>query len=174
MDWSVRRPVPARSVGDTLFTVGIEASDMSGEPVGLEPVDESDLPYVETLLAENDLPCRDVRSKRDSFSVAVCGDERVGVGGVEVYGTDGLLRSIVVERSARDDGVGSAICTALERRASTAGVDALYLLTTTAAGFFARQGYDEIERADAPGAIRETAQFSDLCPATATCMRKSV
>ena len=147
---------------------------MGGPRVRLEPADESDLSSVERLLAENGLPSADVRSKPNSFYLAFDQNERVGVGGIEVYGTDGLLRSVVVDPSARGKGVGSAICAALERRASTAGVETLYLLTTTAADFFARQGYDEIERADAPGAIRETAQFSDLCPATATCMRKSV
>ena len=147
---------------------------MSGAHVRLEPADESDLSYVETLLAENDLPWRDVRSKRDCFYLAVCGDERVGVGGIEVYGTDGLLRSVVVDRSAREDGVGKRLCAALEQRASAAGVDTLYLLTTTAAGFFARRGYDEIERADAPATIRATTEFNELCPATATCLRKSM
>ncbi|WP_228434553.1 hypothetical protein [Natrarchaeobaculum aegyptiacum] len=54
-----------------------------------------------------------------------------------------------------------------------ATVDALYLLTTTAVDFFAARGYDEIDRADAPDAIRNTTEFADLCPSSATCMRRS-
>ncbi|WP_255148707.1 arsenic resistance N-acetyltransferase ArsN2 [Halorarius halobius] len=140
--------------------------------VTLQRTDEDALAYVERLLARNDLPATDVRSKPDCFYVAYDGDERVGVGGIEAYGSEGLLRSVVVEETARDEGVGTALCAALEREASDRGVEALYLLTTTAAAFFAGRGYEEIERSAAPAAIRRTTEFSELCPASATCLRK--
>jgi amino-acid N-acetyltransferase len=131
------------------------------------------LPYVETLLTAHGLPSVDVRSTPAAFYVALDDDDdRVGVGGVEPHGTDGLLRSVVVEPSVRGEGYGGDLCAALEDRARTDGIDTLYLLTTTAAGFFGARGYEPIDRADAPPSIRSTAQFDDLCPATATCMRK--
>ncbi|PSP84331.1 GNAT family N-acetyltransferase [Halobacteriales archaeon QS_1_68_17] len=149
---------------------------MSGPDVTLrradEDEDEDGMAVVETLLARNDLPTGDVRGKADCFYVGYRGDSVVGIGGVERFERSGLLRSIVVERSARGAGFGTALCDELETRAAAAGVERLYLLTTTAAGFFADRGYAEIERADAPDSIRETAQFSEYCPATATCMRK--
>jgi amino-acid N-acetyltransferase len=145
------------------------------------------LSYVETLLAENDLPSADVRSTPGAFYVADVADEadgagvddseagsHVGVGGVEIYGTDGLLRSVVVERSLRGYGFGDALCEALEREARADGVDTLYLLTTTARGFFADRGFVEIDRTDVPAAIRGTSQFTDRCPTTAACLRKSL
>ncbi|WP_254769187.1 arsenic resistance N-acetyltransferase ArsN2 [Salinilacihabitans rarus] len=135
---------------------------------------DADLSYVESLLDANDLPSRDVRENPDCFYVASDGDDRVGVGGIERYGADGLLRSVVVERSARGNGFGTALCEALEAEARADGVERLYLLTTTAAGFFAARGYAEVERADAPPAIRRTTEFDELCPATAACMRKSL
>jgi amino-acid N-acetyltransferase len=154
------------------------------------------LSYVETLLAENDLPSADVRSTPEAFYVAdvataadvidvagvtdvahvddsECGGH-VGVGGVEVHGTDGLLRSVVVERSLRGHGFGRALCEALEREARAAGVDTLYLLTTTAREFFADRGFVEVDRTDAPAAIQATSQFTDRCPTTAACLRKSL
>jgi amino-acid N-acetyltransferase len=130
------------------------------------------LSYVETLLSEHGLPSADVRSTPTAFYLARDGDDRVGVGGVEPRGTDGLLRSVVVEPSVRGEGYGSGLCVALEDRARTDGIDTLYLLTTTAAEFFGARGYEPIDRADAPPSIRATTQFDDLCPATATCMRK--
>lgn len=145
---------------------------MSGVSVTLRPAKEPDLEYVEQLLRENDLPTEDVRSKAGSFYVGGDAGDRVGVGGVEVYGSDGLLRSVVVERSARGAGVGSGLCEALEATAVADGVETLNLLTTTAAGFFEDLGYERIEREGAPEAIRETAQFDSLCPASAACMRK--
>lgn len=147
---------------------------MSDVTVSLEQADSETLPYVERLLDANDLPSADVRAKPECFYVAVDGSERIGIGGLERYGTDGLLRSVVIERSVRGNGYGAALCDALEAKAAAAGVDRLYLLTTTAESFFASQGYVEHDRAAVPDAIRGTTEFDTLCPATATCLRKSV
>lgn len=145
---------------------------MSGATITLETADEETLAYVESLLEANGLPSSDVRSKPGCFYVAHDGDERVGVGGIELRDAAGLLRSVAVERSARGEGVGTALCERLEAVARDEGVEVLYLLTTTAGGFFADRGYVEIDRSRAPEAIRETTEFADLCPETAVCMRK--
>lgn len=145
---------------------------MSGTTLAVERAGEGTLAYVESLLEENDLPSADVRSKPECFYVGYDGGEPVCAGGLEVHGSAGLLRSVVVERQARGEGFGSAVCDRLESAARAEGVGALYLLTTTASGFFADRGYAEIERSEAPEAIRGTTEFADLCPATATCMRK--
>ncbi len=149
-----------------------DASDMDSASLTLRRADDDALQYVERLLEANDLPSADVRDAPARFYVGYDDAAPVGVGGVEAYGADGLLRSVVVERSARGGGYGTALCEALEAEARTGGVEALYLLTTTAAGFFARRGYREVDRADAPAAVRETAQFAEFCPASATCMHK--
>jgi amino-acid N-acetyltransferase len=133
-----------------------------------------DLDLVEELLDANDLPYRDVREKPASFFVGYIDGTPVGVGGIEAYGEDGLLRSVVVEESVRGAGHGMALCDELEARAVADGLDALYLLTTTAAGFFEARGYEAIDRDEAPPSIRRTAEFEDLCPASATCMKKSL
>ncbi|ELZ39387.1 N-acetyltransferase GCN5 [Halorubrum californiense DSM 19288] len=147
---------------------------MNDVSVTLEPAAGDALGYVESLLAENELPSRDVRSTPDAFYVARDGAERVGVGGVEVHGSDGLLRSVVVERSERGRGYGTALCDALEAEAAAAGVDTLYLLTTTAAEFFAARGYAETPRSDVPSGIRGTTEFGELCPASAACLRREL
>jgi amino-acid N-acetyltransferase len=46
----------------------------------------------------------------------------------------------------------------------------IYLITTTAAPFFEKQGFLQVDRARVPEAIRQTAQFTGGCPATATVM----
>lgn len=145
---------------------------MVDAPLQLEPAGEDRLDDVERLLAANDLPSEDVRPGPAQFYVASAGDGVVGTGGLELYGDAGLLRSVAVRDSARGAGVGTAVCEYLEETARAEGVEALYLLTTTAADFFADRGYVETERVDAPAAIRGTTQFEELCPATATCMRK--
>jgi amino-acid N-acetyltransferase len=67
---------------------------------------------------------------------------------------------------------GTAAVRALEARAHDAGVETLYLLTTTAAAFFAELGYERIERESVPAPIRESAEFGELCPSSATVMRR--
>ncbi len=52
------------------------------------------------------------------------------------------------------------------------GCRALWLLTTSAADFFADLGYAECERVNVPPPIRATLQFAALCPASATVMTK--
>ncbi|MEF8781464.1 MAG: arsenic resistance N-acetyltransferase ArsN2 [Haloarculaceae archaeon] len=130
--------------------------------------------YVKSLLATNDLPTTDLGESPASIYYATADGERVGIGGIEEYREAGLLRSVVVEGSKRGCGYGSAICQSLEGKARETGIERLYLLTTTAPAFFAAQGYSTIDRTTAPDAIRGTTEFEDLCPQTATCMRKSL
>jgi len=145
---------------------------MTDSTLVLRRADNEDLAYAETLLRNNDLPAADVRSKPDCFYVGRRGGERVGVAGLERRSSDALVRSVVVEASSRDRGVGTAIYDALEAEAAASGVETLYLLTTTAAGFFEDRGFEAIERSEAPPAIRGTDEFEALCPASATCLRK--
>ena len=92
---------------------------------------------------------------------------------VEQYGEAGLLRSVVVADPHRGAGYGTALCDALEEHARREGVATLYLLTTTtAAPFFRQRGYEETNREATPEAIRETTEFSELCPTAAACLRK--
>ena len=147
---------------------------MIDSDIVIREAESGDFDGIELLLEANDLPSDDVRTAPARFFIAESDGEFVGAGGVEIHGSDGLLRSVVVVESARADGLGSTLCDELEERAKEAGVDKLYLLTTTAEGFFRQLGYEPIERETVPPGIRETTEFRDLCPSTATCMRKEL
>jgi len=99
-------------------------------------------------------------------------DIPVGFAGLEVYGDDALLRSLVTLPPVRESGIGAAIVGMLETEARLRGVQAMWLLTTSAAGFFQRLGYAACDRAVVPEAIRATCQFSALCPASADVLVK--
>lgn len=142
------------------------------QSVTLDPV--ADRETVAEYLERADLPTADLADSPGTFYAARAGDDLVAVGGVEAHGTDGLLRSLVVVPERRGEGYGAATCAALEDAAHDAGVETLYLLTTTAAAFFAAQGYEEFDRASAPERIRATAEFAEVCPASATAMRRSL
>ena len=147
---------------------------MTPPEITLRPAETEDLDRVEAMLEANGLPSGEVRTKPDCFFVAESEGTVVGVGGVEARGSAGLLRSVAVRESSRGQGYGRALCAALEDRAREEGVETLYLLTTSAATFFCRNGYESIRREEAPAGIRGTTQFADLCPDSATAMRKRI
>ncbi len=95
---------------------------------------------------------------------------RVGFGGVEECGGEGLLRSVVAVEGVRGRGFGRAIVEWLVRDAADRGVRRLYLLTMDAPGFFERCGFSPAHRRAVPAVIAETEQFAALCPTTAVCM----
>ncbi len=97
-------------------------------------------------------------------------DDGVGFGGFERLGGSTLVRSIVVAPHRRGQGLGSALLQALIERARCEGAGALWLLTTDAAPFFARQGFSAVARSAAPPEIAATAQFVSLCSASAELM----
>jgi len=92
--------------------------------------------------------------------------------GLEIYGRDAPLRSLVVSAVARTQGLGSALVLHAEQYAAAHRVRAVYLLTTTAESYFARRGYRRIDRCEAPQAIKSTGEFASLCPASSAFMIK--
>lgn len=101
-------------------------------------------------------------------------DALIAVVGLEALGNNGLLRSLAVARDQRGRGLASALTRHVEQQATAQGMHALYLLTTTAAGFFRQRGYLECAREDVPTAMRASSQFSVLCPASAILLKKPI
>jgi N-acetylglutamate synthase-like GNAT family acetyltransferase len=101
-------------------------------------------------------------------------DVPIGFGGLEIYGDDALLRSVVTLPPLRQVGMGAAIVAALEAEAQARRCRAVYLLTTSEADFFTRLGYKTCARDDVPEGLRASRQFAALCPPTATAMVKKV
>lgn len=147
---------------------------MTPPPITIEKADEEALHCVETLLEQHNLPSQDVHSNPGRFFLAYSGAESIGCGGVELYDSDGLLRSIVIREAHRGQGYGTRLCDELEDYARANGIQMLYLLTTTAAAFFRDRGYDEVSRETTPPCIQQTTEFTDLCPSSAVCMQKSL
>jgi amino-acid N-acetyltransferase len=126
------------------------------------------LAKVKRLLEQALLPTADLTDRHLEHFLAC--DE--GVVGLEIYAPVALLRSLAVTPGSRTRGVGTALVAEAEQYARSQGVAEIYLLTTTAEPFFARVGYERIARDAAPAAIRETQEFSSLCPAGSAVMRK--
>ena len=130
----------------------------------------NDLPKVRALLSQNDLPEEDVGKHIDHFMLAWDNGTLAGTVGVELLGSEALLRSLCVSTSYRNRGIASELCNRIEAYARNAGVNKLYLLTTTARDFFARRGYAFCSPEIVSLSVQGTSEFRFLCPCTAECM----
>ncbi|WP_454020043.1 arsenic resistance N-acetyltransferase ArsN2 [Azospirillum sp. Marseille-Q6669] len=135
------------------------------------PLADAERPALARLLAANGLPTDDLGEPGRRFWRVADDQGTLGYGGLEVHGADALLRSVVVPAERRGAGGGRIVVAAVCAQAVTLGVERLWLLTTGAAGFFQRLGFQRVERASAPPAIRSSAQFAGLCPGSAVCLR---
>ena len=126
------------------------------------------------LLTEFDLIYTDLNQANIQLFKFSDSDETIGFGGLEIVESEALLRSVVVKKEFQGKGFGKIISNWIELRAKEQQISALYLLTTTARDFFEHQGYQVIDREKFPEPIKQTKQFSGLCPSTAHCMTKTL
>ena len=135
---------------------------------------DADYPAVIALLEAAGLPTAGVPRALGDFLVADAGDGLAGAIGLERYGSDALLRSAVVRPGRQGTGIGAALVRALLDRARDGGLREIYLLTTTAEGWFPRFGFTAIEREQVPDALRASVEFREACPASAAVMRARI
>lgn len=129
---------------------------------------------IRALLAESRLPLAGLGEVSSSFLVARADDQLVGCAVVESYGRLGLLRSVAVATGERAGGVGTALVTGALADASGSGLSELFLLTETAAPFFARLGFQPVTRPLVPDEIRASVEFASVCPSSAEAMARPV
>lgn len=133
---------------------------------------------VEALLQASQLPTEDLQDVDYQNHVQLFtleqNEQLVGVVGIELHGNSGLLRSLAIAESERGNGLGVLLLKHAEEAAQIMGVKELFLLTTTAADFFSRMGYELADRTSAPESIAQSKQFAGICPASASFMRKQL
>lgn len=133
----------------------------------------ADFSQVKAMLADAGLPTEDFAPEHLAF---VAEDDGRIVAAIGFQGFDGvgLLRSLVVEEGTRFKGLGRRLVSALEAHALRQGIREVWLLTRGVDRYFLALGYAARDRAAVPAAIRGTAEFSELCPANATPMSKTL
>jgi N-acetylglutamate synthase-like GNAT family acetyltransferase len=141
--------------------------------ITLVPVPDAGRAHLIDALAQAGLPRTDIAADGRSFFAGEHGGLTVGYIGIEVYGRDALLRSLLVIESERGQGFGTALVAAGIAAAQAAGADRVWALTMTAVALLQRLGFQRVERESAPTAIRATTEFSSLCPRTAVCLARS-
>lgn len=141
--------------------------------VTIEPATIRDLPAILELLERAELPVVGVKENVEGFVVARRENEVIGCAAVEIYGADGLLRSVEVAPPFRGRGIAAVLVQNLAERCARDDVASLYLLTTTASDYFVRLGFEPCSRDAAPEGIRSSWEFRSGCPATAQLMRRA-
>lgn len=165
----------------TVYAEKPTASDGSKPSVALETNDinirlaqPADYESVVSLLQSVGLPTEDLNPTLPDFLLAFADDKLVGSAGVEINGTTGLLRSVAVSEDFRNYKIAGRLVNDLTKQARLKGVKELYLITTTADGYFEKQGYARVERENVPAEITQSQQFSSICPSTSVVMKKGI
>ena len=131
---------------------------------------EEDFELIRQLLSECNLPFSDIDPTKQYFIIAENEGKIIGCSGIEIYGENGLFRSLAVDPDYRSLGIGKWLTDKIINSAHEKDIRKLYLLTTTANIFFAKQGWTKMERTNVPIEIGKTTEFMSICPSTATCM----
>lgn len=141
--------------------------------MNISPINQNNFSAAVDLLKKNDLPTDDLTDTTHIFAL-LDGDQVLGTIGLEHEGSEALLRSLSVSEEKRKSGLGIELVSFIERYAKENGVKNIFLLTTTAAGFFSKLGYEVIDRNSVSDFVRKTSEYCSVCPASATVMKKKV
>lgn len=144
-------------------------------PFAITPFQPQDAPAIRSLLTAAGLPVDDLTPEGMALFLVARDDRNQPIAaiGLEIYGEFGLLRSLAVDPRWRKKGLGRQLVAGIEHLAGERGVHRLYLLTTTAADFFAGLGYRQIGREEVPPGVTASSEFQTVCPVSAVCMMRS-
>lgn len=143
------------------------------DDAGLRSPKNDDLEVCVRLLSTAGLPVADVSIDRIALLAEQDGVV-AGLIGLEQFESIGLLRSLVVDPASRRAGLGKTLVRALEQRATSLGIETLWLLTIDKDAYFESLGYRRQARSSAPTPITMTDEFSGLCPDNAILMSKQL
>ena len=130
----------------------------------------TDYDIIRELLKTNKLPYEDIISSKVDFITSQPDGNLAGCIGIEKYGEDGLLRSFAVDDKYKNKGIGKDLLNELISKSKSEGIKKLHLLTTTADKYFAKKGFRNSERSNAPKAILNSKEFSEICPSNSVYM----
>ena len=120
---------------------------------------DGDFQSFKSLLKSSGLPADDLDIHRDLLVAYVEDGQMMGTGGLEIYGSFGLLRSLSVKLGTRGKALGTALTSYLVDEARSRGLKGIYLLTENARGFFQRKGFVDINRHDVPTELHASSEF---------------
>jgi amino-acid N-acetyltransferase len=141
--------------------------------MNITAITQNNFPSAIALLNKNNLPTEDISDKTGLF-VLEEENKVIGTIALEHDNSDALLRSLGVSEEKRGTGLGKELVAFIEDYARKQGLQNIYLLTTTAANFFAKRDYHVIDRNSVSQFIKNTSEYCSVCPASATVMKKEL
>ena len=142
--------------------------------IAIEDATPGDAGAILALLDRTHLPTDGLVDHLATAVVARRGREVVGSAALEIYADGALLRSVAVDPGEQRTGLGRRLTEAATAKAVRLGAPALYLLTTTADGFFPKFGFARIDRGEVPASVQQSVEFRSACPASAVVMKKNL
>jgi N-acetylglutamate synthase-like GNAT family acetyltransferase len=143
-------------------------------PLFAQPLATWERDGLKAALARAGLPVDDLQDVGPLFWRFERDDVPVGFAGIEVHGSDAVLRSLLTLPPLRQQGIGGAMIDKMEVEARARGASAIYLLTRDFVPYFTKLGYAPCGRERLPPAIAATGPFAQPGFADATAMMKQV
>jgi len=140
----------------------------------IKQVNKPDLADIKELLRSYHLPVEDLEEPGVEIFEWREKDRLVGCIGLEKYSKHALLRSLAVHPDFRGKGIGKEITNWLFQESEKRGVKELFLLTETAEVFFESLSFEVVKREDIPEPVKQSREFSELCPSSAIAMMKKI
>lgn len=129
----------------------------------LRPATTADLPRVEDLLVEAGLITAGVAEHINHFLIAEEEGRIVASVGLERYGAQALLRSVAVAPPYRNRGLARTLVSHILAEVAEQQIREVYLLTTTASGYFRRFGFEPVNREDVAEPVRASEEYGECC-----------
>jgi len=148
----------------------VEKSKTVPKDVEIRRATDNDSTEILALLETCQLPKEGLAANLSTTLVAQRGNEIVGCSALELYQQLALLRSVAVKPSFRKRGLGLKLTRATLDLAREFRVTNVYLLTETASTFFSKLGFIQTPRSNVPDVVKQSVEFSTLCPESATVM----
>lgn len=142
------------------------------DDVRIERATSHDLEGVLALLADYKLPPEGLAEHLETTLVARRAGRVIGSAALEMYVDGALLRSVAVSREFQGQGIGRRLTEAAIALGQSLRTPAIYLLTTTAEGYFPKLGFERTDRDVVPESVKASVEFKSACPASAIVMSR--
>src|SRR5438046_2678637 len=132
--------------------------------ITIRPARAEDANAIFALLEENHLPLEGLSDHLGTTIVASLDHRIVGSVALERYEDGALLRSVEVSKTQQGNGLGRRLTEGAIALAGRMALPAVFLLTTTAEGYFPKFGFKRIDRAEVPLSVQRSVEFTSACP----------
>lgn len=144
------------------------------EEIEIMRAEREHLDLAKDILVTNHLTVLGIEDQFLNFFVLYVNGQIIGIVGLEIYNTSGLLRSLAILPEYQKKGLGITLVQQIIEYAQEKKLKTVYLLTETAKSFFEKQGFSVVDRKEAPPEIQNSKEFSSACPVNATFMKRII